>query len=646
MVSDGCQMAWGSLSGIYTPPSDAAALALNGPLAPDTIRLRWTNPSSGNFDHVEITWNGGGPLTVARSAAPNDSIEIGGLSSGVSYTFTVKTVDTHGSGSAGTTLTAVTTCYSGYVFDGDACAEIDNCQTDNGGCDANATCTKTGPATNSCACHAGYTGNGTTCAAIDNCQTDNGGCDTNAACTMTGPGTNSCACHAGYGGSGATCAAIDNCQTNNGSCDANAACAMTGPGTNSCACHAGYSGSGTTCAAIDNCQTNNGGCDANATCTTTGPGTNSCACHAGYSGNGTTCTAAAQRSLQLSFSGNGGVNVSPAGATCSSGACGYSLPEGTVVTLTATPASGWTFGIWSGCDSSNGLTCTVTMNQDRTVSTGFNNGTFTLAASFQGSGSITSNPAGIDCGSVCAGSFTAGATIRLIAVPDSSQYFVSSWNGCTSFSGATCDVTMDSNKSVEAVFSPSPTGWVNACEQPGMTRYFAEGGSYQGGYDDDATPIDIGFSFSFYGQSYTTAFASTNALITFDASDADFTNTALPTSGVTRGVFVFWDDLYTTSGNGLCTATIGNAGSRQFVVTWSRLGFFGSTDNTSLTFSAILHEGTNAIDFIYYDMSSPQGTRGLGSDATIGLQGPSGQQQFSFNQSVISNGQAIHYDAP
>jgi hypothetical protein len=179
-----------------------------------------------------------------------------------------------------------------------------------------------------------------------------------------------------------------------------------------------------------------------------------------------------------------------------------------------------------------------------------------------------------------------------------------------------------------------------------MTRYFDQGGSYQGGYDDDATAVDIGFDFSFYGQSYAMAYASTNAMISFDSGFADYTNEALPWNGGTPALMVFWDDLYTTPGNGLCTATIGIPGERQFVVTWNQMGFFGSQDNTSLTFSAILHEGTNAIDYVYYDMSSPLGTRGAGDSATIGLQGATGVNQYSFDQAVINNGQSIHFDAP
>ncbi len=46
------------------------------------------------------------------------------------------------------------------------------------------------------------------------------------------------------------------------------------------------------------------------------------------------------------------------------------------MTLTATASSGYTFGNWAGCDSVQGNTCTVTMNNARTVTATFTpNGT-------------------------------------------------------------------------------------------------------------------------------------------------------------------------------------------------------------------------------------------------------------------------------
>lgn len=75
-------------------------------------------------------------------------------------------------------------------------------------------------------------------------------------------------------------------------------------------------------------------------------------------------------------SGNGTVTSSPAGISCGA-VCTFNFADGTVVTLTATPAAGDTFGGWSGGgggnnNCNNAATCTLTMDRTRSISARFN----------------------------------------------------------------------------------------------------------------------------------------------------------------------------------------------------------------------------------------------------------------------------------
>jgi Domain of unknown function (DUF1996)/Bacterial Ig domain/Divergent InlB B-repeat domain len=68
--------------------------------------------------------------------------------------------------------------------------------------------------------------------------------------------------------------------------------------------------------------------------------------------------------LSVTVSGNG--SVTSDGINCTT-ECSSTPSSGTVVTLTARPATGSSFVGWTGACSGSGLTCTVTMSQARTV---------------------------------------------------------------------------------------------------------------------------------------------------------------------------------------------------------------------------------------------------------------------------------------
>src|SRR5205807_6061133 len=74
-----------------------------------------------------------------------------------------------------------------------------------------------------------------------------------------------------------------------------------------------------------------------------------------------------------SGTGSGTVVSSPAGINCGT-SCSASFPDGTAITLTATPNSGSSFGGFSGGCVSSTTTCTFTPTADSTVNAVFNSG--------------------------------------------------------------------------------------------------------------------------------------------------------------------------------------------------------------------------------------------------------------------------------
>src|SRR5262245_31559044 len=76
----------------------------------------------------------------------------------------------------------------------------------------------------------------------------------------------------------------------------------------------------------------------------------------------------------------------------------------------------------------------------------------TVTKAGTGSGTVTSSPAGISCGTTCSGSYNSGTAVTLTAAAASGSTF-SGWSGACTGTGS-CSVTMDAAKSVTANFDP------------------------------------------------------------------------------------------------------------------------------------------------------------------------------------------------
>ena len=154
--------------------------------------------------------------------------------------------------------------------------------------------------------------------------------------------------------------------------------------------------------------------------------------------------------------GNGTVTSAPAGVNCPA-ACSGTFVSDSQVTLTATPGVDSLFTGWTGCDAVSGPTCTVTMTNARSATAIFMLQRFTLAVTKSGigSGTVTSSPAGINCGTACSSDFVINTTITLTPTPALLSTFTG-WTGCDAVNGNVCTVRMTAGKSVTAGFLGVP----------------------------------------------------------------------------------------------------------------------------------------------------------------------------------------------
>jgi len=156
-------------------------------------------------------------------------------------------------------------------------------------------------------------------------------------------------------------------------------------------------------------------------------------------------------------SGPGTVSSSPGGIDCGL-TCAAKFSQGQTVALSATPGAGSEAVKWSGCDSLDGEgRCLVAMSGAREVKATFNlpSHTLTVKKAGQGTGTVTSSPAGIECGEFCAEGFPIGSSVLLEASPGLHSE-APTWSGCDSVAAGKCKVTMSEARAVTASFGLKP----------------------------------------------------------------------------------------------------------------------------------------------------------------------------------------------
>ncbi|MGH9920283.1 MAG: hypothetical protein ACRD6W_15625, partial [Nitrososphaerales archaeon] len=145
-----------------------------------------------------------------------------------------------------------------------------------------------------------------------------------------------------------------------------------------------------------------------------------------------------------------------------------SYNAGATIALEAPATAGSdTFSSWSGCTSTSGMVCLVTVSANTTVTANYAKPnptvyTLTVASTNPASGvAITASPA--DNNSLTGGnsplslSYNSGTSVTLTAPATAGGNNFSSWTGCSSTSGDTCTVTVSVNATVTANYTTPVT---------------------------------------------------------------------------------------------------------------------------------------------------------------------------------------------
>jgi gliding motility-associated-like protein len=160
-------------------------------------------------------------------------------------------------------------------------------------------------------------------------------------------------------------------------------------------------------------------------------------------------------------------------------------------------------------------------------------------------------------------------------------------------------------------------------------------------------PFPVGFSFTFYGNTYSQFYVSANGLIMFVdpggnySTESSIPNAALPNNYIAP----FWDDLVIDGSGKILYTTIGAAPGRKLIVQYKNMGFYPFPVFLG-TFTVILYENSNIIQVQYRQIVDNSSTKAHGESATIGIEnsdGSAGIQYAYHNPAAITSEQAISF---
>lgn len=143
--------------------------------------------------------------------------------------------------------------------------------------------------------------------------------------------------------------------------------------------------------------------------------------------------------------------------------------------------------------------------------------------------------------------------------------------------------------------------------------------------DSQQGPFNIGFTFCFFGQTYSQFYVGSNGWISFSPGQpTTFTTQTIPTGNAfvpKNCIMGPWQDWHPGIGGQIRYQTTGVAPCRKLIVSWTNMPMFSCTNNFG-TFHIVIHESTNYIDS--YIQNKPACLQWQGGTATQGIHNSTG----------------------
>ncbi|MFO0572574.1 MAG: GON domain-containing protein [Polyangia bacterium] len=159
-------------------------------------------------------------------------------------------------------------------------------------------------------------------------------------------------------------------------------------------------------------------------------------------------------------SADGLVVSEPAGIACGT-SCSALFPSGTQLKLSALASAGFELESWQGGCTGSDPVCSFTVSAATQVRATFRRAvpqrSLVITRSGSGSGVVTSDAFGLQCGATCTIRAPEGSTLTLRATPDAQSSFTG-WTGgpCTG-SAPTCQLRLDGDLAINAAFGKPAT---------------------------------------------------------------------------------------------------------------------------------------------------------------------------------------------